>query len=89
MTETAKKRTSRRRFIADAGKGIGAATVERTTADADLALPVAALGGAYLGGGNLVALQRAGLVAEQRRGALAELGRAMRTDVAPVSAVGF
>ena len=38
----------------------GAAVAERTDADADLRLPVEALGSAYLGGGNLVALARAG-----------------------------
>jgi GNAT superfamily N-acetyltransferase len=67
----------------------GGATVERTTAESDVHLPVAALGAAYLGGGNLVALQRAGLVTERRRGAVAELWRAMRTEVSPTAAVGF
>jgi hypothetical protein len=67
----------------------GRATVERTTAEADVRLPVEALGGAYLGGGNLVALHRAGLVAERRTGAVAELWRAMRTDVAPTTAFMF
>ncbi|QNN53799.1 GNAT family N-acetyltransferase [Nocardioides mesophilus] len=67
----------------------GAAVVEPTTAEADVRLPVAALGGAYLGGGNLVALQRAGLVAERRAGAVAELWHAMRSDVAPTAAVEF
>jgi GNAT superfamily N-acetyltransferase len=67
----------------------GEATVEATGRDADLHLDVAALGSAYLGGGNLVALQQAGIVAEQRPGAVAELWRAMRTDVAPTAAVGF
>ncbi len=67
----------------------GRATVERTTADADVRLGVDVLGAAYLGGGNLLALQRAGLVAEQRTGAVTELWRAMRTDVAPTAAVGF
>ena len=67
----------------------GEATVERTTAESDVRLRVEALGGAYLGGGNLVALQRAGLVAERRKGAVAELWRAMRTDVGPSAAVGF
>ena len=46
----------------------GAATVERTTADADVRLPVEALGSAYLGGANLLGLARAGLVTEQRAG---------------------
>jgi hypothetical protein len=50
---------------------------------------VAALGAAYLGGGNLVAQQRAGLVAERRRGAVAELWRAMRSDVSPTAAFMF
>jgi GNAT superfamily N-acetyltransferase len=67
----------------------GTATVERTAAEADLELPVEALGGAYLGGGNLVALRDAGLVRERRAGAVAELWRAMRTDVSPTSAVSF
>ncbi len=67
----------------------GEATVERTTAEADMLLPVEVLGAAYLGAGNLVALLRAGLVAERRQGAVAELWRAMRTDVAPTAAVGF
>jgi predicted acetyltransferase len=73
------------RIRADAGK----ATVERTSEEAEVRLATAALGGAYLGGGNLVALQRAGLVAERRPGAVAELWRAMRTDVAPAAAIGF
>jgi predicted acetyltransferase len=67
----------------------GAATVERTDRDADLHLPVEALGSAYLGGGNLTALRRAGLVTEQRPGAAAQLWRAMRTDLAPTAAIGF
>ncbi len=74
------------RLRADAS---GAAEVERTTADADLRMPVQALGSAYLGGGNLVAQQVAGLVEERRRGATAELWRAMRTPVAPTAAFGF
>lgn len=67
----------------------GEAVVERTTADPDLRLDIEALGAAYLGGGNLLALQQAGLVAEQRRGAAADLARAMRTDLAPTAAVMF
>jgi hypothetical protein len=69
--------------------GEGRATVERTTAEPDLRMPVEALGAAYLGGGNLVALQRAGLVSERHPGAMVKLWRAMRTDVAPTAAVGF
>jgi len=67
----------------------GQATVERTDIDADLSLPVQALGGAYLGGGNLVALHRAGLMNERRPGAVAELWAAMRTPVAPGAAFSF
>lgn len=72
-------------FSDDAGQ----ATVERTQAEADLRLGVQALGAAYLGGGNLVAMRRAGLVEERREGKVAELWQAMRTEVAPTAAVGF
>jgi GNAT superfamily N-acetyltransferase len=74
------------RIRADAA---GEATVERTEAESDLRLDGALLAAAYLGGGNLVAQQRAGLVAERRRGAVAELWRAMRTDVSPTAAFMF
>ncbi|MBD8868440.1 GNAT family N-acetyltransferase [Nocardioides donggukensis] len=69
--------------------GAGQATVERTTAEAEVALPVEALGAAYLGGSSLVALLRAGQLTERRTGAVAELWRGLRTDVAPTAAVGF
>jgi predicted acetyltransferase len=74
------------RIHADAA---GAAAAERTDADADLRLPVTALGAAYLGGGNLVGLAHAGLVEEARPGAASELWRAMRTDVAPAASLMF
>lgn len=67
----------------------GEATAERTTTDADVRLPVSALGAAYLGGANLLAMLTAGLIAEQRTGAVAELWRAMRTDVLPTAAWMF
>lgn len=67
----------------------GTATAERTDTAADLRLPVEALGSAYLGGGNLVGLVRAGLVTEVRPGAATELSRAMRTDVAPAASMMF
>jgi GNAT superfamily N-acetyltransferase len=67
----------------------GEAVVEKATAASDVRLRVEALGAAYLGGGNLLALQRAGLVDERRRGAVAELWRALRTDVSPTAALGF
>jgi GNAT superfamily N-acetyltransferase len=69
--------------------GSGAVHVERTTRDADLRMPVEALGAAYLGGGNLVAQQVAGLVEERRVGATAELWRALRTPVSPHASFGF
>jgi predicted acetyltransferase len=67
----------------------GTATVEKTSAQPDIRLPVEALGAAYVGGGNLVTLHRAGLVEETRAGAVTELWHAMRTDVTPTAAVGF
>jgi hypothetical protein len=67
----------------------GTAVAERTDADADLRLPVEALGSAYLGGGNLAVLARAGLVVEARPGAARELGRALRTDVPPAASMMF
>ena len=67
----------------------GTATVERTTADADVRLPVEALGAAYLGGANLLNATRAGLVTEQRAPQLPCGARALRSDVTPTAAVGF
>jgi len=67
----------------------GEATVDRTDADADLRLSVQTLGGAYLGGGSLVAQHRAGLVDERRAGAVAELSRALRTPLGPSAAFAF
>ena len=67
----------------------GHAVVERTSADADVKLPVQALGAAYLGGGSLVAQHRAGLVVERSTGAVSELSRALRTQLAPGAAMGF
>lgn len=67
----------------------GTAVAERTDAEADLRLPVEALGAAYLGGGNLAALARAGRITEARPGAVSELWRALRTDVAPAASMMF
>lgn len=61
----------------------------RANESADVRLPVQALGAAYLGGGNLVTMLRAGLVEERRAGALAELWRGLRVDTAPAAAVPF
>jgi hypothetical protein len=63
--------------------------VESTAAESEVSLRVEALGAAYLGGGNLAAMHRAGLVAERRRGAVAELWHGLRTAVPPTAAVGF
>jgi predicted acetyltransferase len=46
------------------------ATCERTNAPADVLLPVAALGGAYLGGAGLKAMASAGLITEATPGSL-------------------
>jgi predicted acetyltransferase len=67
----------------------GAASCERTSAAADIALPVAALGAGYLGGTRLAALAAAGLVTERKRGALARLSAAMYSDPAPWCPSGF
>jgi len=65
------------------------ASCERTSAPADLAVPVQALGAAYLGGTRLSALAGAGLVSEMRPGALAALSAAMSWDPAPWCTTGF
>ena len=59
------------------------ASCERTGDPADVALPVRALGAAYLGGTRLGTLAEAGMVTERRSGALAELSAAMSWDPAP------
>jgi len=61
----------------------GAPSCDRTTAAADIELPVAALGAAYLGGTRLGALAAAGQVTERTHGALARLSAAMYADPAP------
>ena len=66
-----------------AGPRSPGASCERTSAPADVALPVRALGAAYLGGTRLGALAAAGLVTELRPGALAALSAALSWDPAP------
>jgi predicted acetyltransferase len=61
----------------------GTASCERTTAAAEVVLPVAALGAGYLGGARLGALAAAGLVTERKQGTLARLSAAMYSDPAP------
>jgi predicted acetyltransferase len=68
---------------ADGGAATAKASCERTTDAADIALPIAVLGAAYLGGTRLGALAAAGLVTEHTRGALARLSAAMYSDPAP------
>lgn len=67
--------------------GVGEAT--RTDDEAEVSLPVAALGAAYLGGTNLADMHRAGVIAEHRPGAVHDLWRGFRTDVGPYAARGF
>jgi predicted acetyltransferase len=70
--------------------GDGAAvSCERTTAAADITLPVAALGAGYLGGARLGALAMAGLITEHRKGAAAVLSAAMYSDPAPWCTTNF
>ncbi len=59
------------------------ASCERTSAAADLTLPVLALGAAYLGGTRLGALAAAGLAGQTRPGALAALSAALSWEPAP------
>src|SRR5262249_38097489 len=68
--------------VATPGAGF-AATCERTTAPADLALPVRALGAVYLGGTRLGPLAAAGLVTEAAPGARAALSAAAFLGPAP------
>ena len=77
--------TGRWRIVTSGGEG----RAERTDAEPDAELPIAALGAAWLGGGNLAAMQRAGVLAERRPDAITALWRAFRTDVAPAAASGF
>jgi predicted acetyltransferase len=59
------------------------ATCERTTAPADVVLPVWAVGAAYLGGTGLEVMASAGLVTEATPGSLATLSTAMSWEPAP------
>jgi predicted acetyltransferase len=67
--------------------GTGDAT--RTDDDAEVSLPVTALGAAYLGGANLAEMHRGGVIAEHRPGAVRDLWQAFRTDVGPYATRGF
>jgi predicted acetyltransferase len=65
------------------GGGLGGASCERTSAAADVVLPVRTLGAAYLGGRSLSSLAAAGQAGEMRPGALRALSAAMSWDLAP------
>jgi len=67
----------------------GRATCERTSAAADVTLPVQSLGAAYMGGTTLGALARAGLAEQARPGAIAALSTALSWEPAPWSPTGF
>ncbi|WP_084039524.1 GNAT family N-acetyltransferase [Demequina sp. NBRC 110053] len=67
----------------------GGAVVTRTDQPADLAMDIQELAAAYLGGTSIATLARAGLVTEHTAGAVAALSRAMTSDLAPVSNIGF
>ncbi|HST64072.1 MAG TPA: GNAT family N-acetyltransferase [Mycobacteriales bacterium] len=75
------------RFELDAGPE--GATCRPTTANADLTLPVAALGSAYLGGHRLAGLAVAGLVDEHTPGTLRTADRLLLTDRAPWATLNF
>jgi predicted acetyltransferase len=73
---------------AAAPAGFGA-TCERTTAPADVVMPVRALGAAYLGGTRLGTMAGAGLVTEATAGSLAALSTAMSWEPAPLCPMIF
>lgn len=65
------------------------ASCERTSDAAELVVPVAQLGAAYLGDASLRSMAGAGFVRELRPGALAEASAAFRSDTAPWLPHGF
>lgn len=67
----------------------GAATCLPTSEDADVRLPVQALGAAYLGSRNLAVQADQGLVTELTAGSVRRLSRAMSCDREPVGAIEF
>ncbi len=83
--ELCPQNAGRWRLAAEAGAAPAGfrATCERTTAPADVVLPVWAVGAAYLGGTGLKAMANAGLIAEATPGSLAALSTAMSWEPAP------
>jgi predicted acetyltransferase len=67
----------------------GVATCLPTSDEADLRLPVAALGAAYLGSRTIAAQAHQGLVSELTPGSVNLLSRAMSCDREPVGSVEF
>ena len=67
----------------------GTATCLPTSDDADIRLPVHALGAAYLGSRSLAAQAHQGLVTELTAGSVRLLSRAMSRDREPVGAIEF
>ena len=83
--ELCPQNAGRWRLAAEAGVAPAGfrATCERTTAPADVVLPVWAVGAAYLGGTGLKAMANAGLITEATPGSLAALSTAMSWEPAP------
>jgi predicted acetyltransferase len=83
--ELCPQNAGRWRLAAEAGVAPAGfrATCERTTAPADVVLPVWAVGAAYLGGTGLKAIASAGLITEATPGSLAALSTAMSWEPAP------
>ena len=83
--ELCPQNAGRWRLAAEAGAAPAGfrASCERTTAPADVVLPVWAVGAAYLGGTGLKAMANAGLVTETTPGSLAALSTAMAWEPAP------
>ena len=69
--------------------GDGVASCQPTADDADVRLPVQALGAAYLGSRSLAAQAHQGLVTELTPGSVRLLSRAMSCDHEPVGAIEF
>ena len=67
----------------------GVATCQPTGDEADVRLPIQALGAAYLGSRSIAAQTHQGLVTELKPGALRLLSRAMSGDREPVGATEF
>jgi predicted acetyltransferase len=77
------------RLTAEAGADTASCVPAAAACGADVALDVAELGAAYLGGTGLGALERAGLVTELRPGAVRQLSTAFSWDPAPWCPVNF